>query len=387
MHSDVRSGAFAPSFEGRFSDGGSPASGRVEVRLGPRGIEIVGAAGGSGTAHAQDVLVWPYGALATAEPLGVHAVDVLVSYAYQPDATLFVPSGGFARALAAAAPHLTVRAVRWRHARPWIIAALTVVGALGLAAMAEPSPARTIANLLPDRVRAQLGDQTVAAMTRGRKVCEAAAGRAALDKLTRRLSDAAAVERPFSVTVVDWGLVNAFATPGERIVLTRGLIGQADSPDEVAGVLAHEMGHGIELHPEASLVRAVGLSAAMELMLGGGGGTIGNIGLVMVQIGYTRNAEEEADGQAIRLLKEAGISPKGLASFFRKVLRLEQPRGKTGGLAVPDVLRTHPPSEARARHVELQPAYPSTASLDDDEWKALKAICVGAKPETKPESE
>ncbi len=107
-------------------------------------------------------------------------------------------------------------------------------------------------------------------------------------------------------------------------MLTRGLIAKADSPDEVAGVLAHEMGHGIEMHPETALVRALGLSAAAELMLGGSGGTLANIGIVLAQLSYTRDAERNADRHALEILKGAGVSAQGLAEFFTRVTKLEE---------------------------------------------------------------
>lgn len=372
MHSD----GFAPTFEGRLTDGRTAATRPVDVRLGRGGIEILARDGQASSGASIGPLVWPYGAISTSEPLGVHAVDALVTYAYQPGATLFVASGHFARALAEAAPHLTARAVRWRNARPWLFAVAALAALAGLAVLAELSPARTLAAMIPERARVALGERTVAAMTSKRPLCEAAAGRAALDTLTERLSRAAGGDRRFKVVVADWGLVNAFAAPAERIVLTRGLIEKADSADEVAGVLAHEMGHGLELHPETSLVRAVGLSAATELILGGSGGTIANIGLLMVQIGYTRGAEEEADTQALRILREAAISPRGLGVFFRRVLRMEQPTDQARNLSIPDVLRTHPPSEERARRVERIAPYPATPALTASEWAALRAICA-----------
>lgn len=374
MHSD----GFQPSFEGRFSDGNSAASETVDVRLGKGGIEITRRSADTAAASPPAPLVWPYGALAVAQPLAGHAIDVLVSYAHQPGATLFVPSGTFARALAEAAPHLTVGRERWRHARPWILASALVGLAAALVAIGGLTPARTVAGLLPDKIRVKLGEQTIAAMTEGKAKCEAPAGRAALDLMTRRLSDAAGGARPFDVVVVNWGLVNAFAAPGERIVLTRGLIAQAESAEEVAGVLAHEMGHGLELHPETGFVRAIGLAAATELMLGGGGGTMANIGLVLVQIAYTRGAEADADTQAIRIMKGARVAPAGLAQFFRRLLKKE---GAGTRLKVPDVLSTHPPSEERARRMEASAGYATTPILSESQWKALKAICTGVAPE------
>src|SRR5438067_2076542 len=91
----------------------------------------------------------------------------------------------------------------------------------------------------------------------------------------------AAVLAIVSVVLLDWSLVNAFAVPGGQIILTRGLVQRAGASDEVAGVLAHELGHTLELHPEAGIIRALGLSAAMQLALAGSQGTISNIGLIL----------------------------------------------------------------------------------------------------------
>jgi predicted Zn-dependent protease len=159
--------------------------------------------------------------------------------------------------------------------------------------------------------------------------------------------------------------------------MTRGLIEKADGPDEVAGVLAHEMGHGIEMHPETALVRVLGLSAAADLMLGGSGGTLANIGLVLAQLSYTRAAEREADAHALAILKRAGVSAQGLAQFFTRVTKLEENKSE---LAEIGILRSHPLTEERRAVVESQPPYPSTPSLSARDWAALRSICSEPKP-------
>jgi predicted Zn-dependent protease len=248
--------------------------------------------------------------------------------------------------------------------------------------LANLSPSQAIARRLPDGVRAKLGEQVVASMTGDKKVCSEAAGSRALETLVTRLTGAAGHDKPFKVIVVDWGLVNAFATPGEQIVLTRGLINKAESPDEVAGVLGHEMGHGIEMHPETGVVRAIGLSAAMELMVGGGGGTLGNMGLMLAQLSYTREAEREADQHALSILRKAAISPRGFGDFFRRVSGMEGTTAKSSRAF--DILSSHPPSEERRRLVERQADYPATPALDSTEWQALREICGELKPGTDP---
>lgn len=360
-----------PYYEGRFSDGKTAAARDVRVSFTPRGLNLhVDGAG--------EALVWPYGALETAEPLSSHAIDALVSYRHQPGASMFVPNGSFARKLAQAAPQLTTRAVRRRAAVPWLWAAAGVVALVAAVSALRLSPARTIAGLMPQSVRDTLGRQTVTAMTRDRKLCEVPAGSKAVATLSRRLSKGISVDTRFDIVVVDWGLVNAFATPGNKIVLTRGLIEKAGTSDEVAGVLAHEMGHAIALHPETSIVRGLGLAAAVELMLGGGGGTVGNIGLLLAQLSYTRQAEIEADETALRLLQDAGIAAEGFGKFFRRMgaEEGEEPaKGESGG-GVLNMLRTHPPTRDRIRRVDAAPRYPATPALSPSDWNALKAICA-----------
>jgi beta-barrel assembly-enhancing protease len=160
---------------------------------------------------------------------------------------------------------------------------------------------------------------------------------------------------------------------------------KAGSPDEAAGVLAHEIGHGIELHPETGIIRAIGLAAAVELMLGGTGGTLANIGLTLAQLGYTRASEHEADLQAIRLLKNSGISNKGLSDFFKRVEKIEGEDTTSEALHPFDLLRTHPPTKEREDLVRNQPDYPATPSLDEASWQDLKTICSATEAAT-PES-
>ncbi len=353
------------TYQGRFSDGKSASALPAAVRLTPQGIEV---APGGGSAP----IVWPYGELTAATPLGRSAGDVLLGSPAMSGATLFVADRGFVAALAARASHLTAGSQRWRYAGPLLAACAAIVVAVAGLWLADVSPARGLAGLLPTQLRESIGRQVVQALAKGRGTCHTPQGSDALGRLTERLS--AAAGRRFSVSVLDWDLLNAFAAPGEQIVLARGLIEQAQSPDEIAGVLAHEMGHGIELHPETGIIRAIGLSAAVELMFGGSGGTIGGIGVVLTQLGYSRLAEREADAHALAILEQAQISPLGFAGFFKRLDESQRgsPLGQIG------ILRTHPLSAERARLAASRPAYPATPALSDEDWRALREICGSA---------
>ena len=359
MHSDLQQ---APSYSARFTDGLSAASHPVEARLGERGIEIRRPAG--------DAIAWPYDTLTCATPLGAKTADVLLGCEHQKGATLFVQGRDFAAGLARCAPHLTARSTRWRHAAPWLGACAGVLALLGLAWLVDFSPAHAVAHLLPQSTRNALGGQVIKSMTGSKKICDAPAGRAALDTLVKRLADVAQPGQPFRVVVVDWSLINAFAAPGEQIVMTRGIISKAGGPDEVAGILAHEMGHGLELHPETGIVRAIGLSAAIELMSGGSSGTFANIGVLLATLSYTRAAERQADAHALRLLRAAQISQQGIIDFFTRVEKMDK-----GDAQLSDILQTHPQLAERRKLAEAAPRYPSTPALSNAEWEALKSIC------------
>ncbi len=364
MHSETTT-----AFPGRYSDGKTARSVPADVRLGERGIEI-------GFPGAPQALVWPFGALGTPTPLTAKSPDALITYEFMPGASLFVGDRKFAAALSKLAPQITSRAYGWRSARPWIIAAASIALVFAGLWAANLSPARWVAAMLPDRARAAVGEQVMKSMVGARKECVEPAGRAALDRLVARLSDASGAKARFNVRVIDWGLLNAFAVPGEQIVLTRQIITQSKTPEEVAGVLAHEMGHGLELHPETAIVRIIGLTAALELITGGGG-TIANVGLGLTQLSYTRVAEREADARGLALLEKAQVSPSGLVDFFRRMGEIERKAGKSDfGL-----FRTHPQSEERANAAAARPRWPSTPAMSPEDWKALRSICATAKTE------
>jgi predicted Zn-dependent protease len=236
------------------------------------------------------------------------------------------------------------------------------------------SPAKWVAKFLPITWRERLGNASRESMTEGYKECIDPKGLAALKELSARLSKGAPTGTTFDIHVYDWPLMNAFAVPGGQIVLTKGLLDKSESPDEAAGVLAHEMGHGIELHPETAIIRGVGLGAALEIMLGGtSGGGLANVGLMLAQLGYSRDAERQADHHALELLKAAGIAPKGLGDFFTRVMKMEAENG--GPPPGMSWLRTHPLPAERVRLVRAAASYPATPALDARAWDDLKSVC------------
>lgn len=356
---------------GRFSEGLKGEAYDVQLVLAGTGLVIHR----KGAAN----ITWPYATLAATDPITPHAVDAVLTSPSHPGAKLFAAEAAFVRQLAKKAPHLSLQAQNRRHLRKAALALGAVAASLALIWAAGVSPARWIADLLPDKTRIALGKEVIDDMAGQRRQCETPAGRQALDRLTKRLSAAAGPVHDFKIVVSDWDLLNAFAAPGEQIVLARGLIDKAETPDELAGVLAHEMGHGIERHPETSIVRNLGLAAALQLLVGGG--SLVSAGAYLAQLSYSRSAEREADVHALRILKDAGIAAQGLGQFFRRVMAIETETPIGGALSKIEVLRSHPMTTERIATVEASPGYPATPALDAGDWAALKGICAAsAKP-------
>lgn len=359
------------NWSGVYTDGSSARGWDVQVGLDSHGITI------RRLGEGQD-LVWPYEALRTDLPISTGARDALVKNAHHVGATLFVESEEFVRQLRQYAPSLTTAAHRWRWARPLIAVAVAAIVLVTAIWKMDLRPARTIAMALPETSRQKVGRSVVEQFAKQYKTCTEPTGRAALDKLLQRLLKSTSNPHYYRVTVVNWGLVNAFAAPGGQMLLTRGLIRSARSPEEVAGVLTHEIGHGVERHPEAGLVRALGLSALLDIFSGGSSGALTQVGATFLQTGYICQDERAADVQALRLLKNAGIAQRGLKDFFdriaKKVDASKSSAKKTIGAFT--LLRMHPFPEERAKMVEESKSYASTPALTPTEWRALRRICT-----------
>ncbi len=358
-------------YSGSYNDGRSAARQEVSVHLDLSGLRMRDRDG-------REIARWPYEALRLLdEDLG--AGPLRLKCGDEGEARLTLADRRLLADLAAYAPQLT----QARRGHPGLMRALGL-GAAGLFVFVAivwvvvPRMAEWTAAQIPLSWEEALGeramDQTVevlSALGEGRlRFCAASAGQAALERLSARLAAAAAAPYRFQVSVLDLELANAFALPGGRIVFFRELIDQAESPDEVAGVLAHEMGHVSRRHGTQALLRSLGLQVLFGLLLGDlGEGLFGSLGAAMLSFSYTREAEAEADAVALDLLEDAGIRADGLAAFFRRLAETgwELP-------AALQLLSTHPSHDARAR-LFAEAAGQGGAAMSTADWAALQGIC------------
>jgi predicted Zn-dependent protease len=175
---------------------------------------------------------------------------------------------------------------------------------------------------------------------------------------------AMASERPetfggYHFLILDSGQINAFAAPGGLIFVSRGLLACADSEDTVASILAHEIGHLVKQHGlkaiKASRYKDAGLaigkaaveeygSAELAQVTNAFSGTIDDITSTLVNSGYSREAEKEADLAAVEILKRAGYDPNALV----RILEVMRTRLQPGG---PDFAKTHPDPQVRIAEI------------------------------------
>ena len=167
-------------------------------------------------------------------------------------------------------------------------------------------------------------------------------------------------ERPrdrFTFTILNTPDVNAFALPGGYVYVTRGLIALANSEAELAGVIAHEIGHVIARHPAQRYSRAAATQVGATL-LGAlvGGQQIGDLlqlGGQLYLLGFSREQEYEADSLGVRYLRRTGYNPIAEAQFLENLVRekaLQDMLAQREGRArQPDFLSTHPNTPDRVR--------------------------------------
>ena len=365
----------------RYYDGRTARAHRVAVEVEREGLSIFDADG---------VLVarWPADAILRVERprrgepvrLGLEGTT----------ARLVVEHGWVVAALAAAAPpaagggRLMRRMVLRTSA--WAVAAAGSAAAVVFVLI--PLLAAQLAALTPEPIKQRVGEIALPRLAAAvafpdggggkAEFCGFPGGVSALETLARRVT--AGLESPpaLRLVVVRADLVNAFALPGGYVVLTYGLIRAAESPEEVAGVLAHEVGHVAHDHATEAIYRTTAISMLVSLLVGDVTfGVAGAVTELAINGRHSREAERAADRFAVELLNASGIDGEGLVRFFERIA------GRAGGEDHPlfRILSTHPPTRERAEEVRAI-ARAGAAALTEREWRRLRRVCgvVASEP-------
>jgi Zn-dependent protease with chaperone function len=342
----------------RYFDGRTARPRKVTLAIGPTGLAIYDEDGAS-------LASWPYAQLRVADQNAVSGAYVL---RLEPDeaARLEIAAGTQLETLVTQRPELK----RWRaRERAGLAKGFAKWGAVGAAVCLAlyfgwTRASVAIASWIPESWEERIGQQVEKAWFPERRRCTGADGLRALEALGKRISPGEEVK----LFVVKEGDPNAFAIPGRRIVVFSGLIDRARSPEMLAGVIAHEMGHVEFHHPMRGLVHQMGLGAVLTLMFGDS--SLAGVGQLALVLSYSRDMEREADQRGIELLQQAGIRADGMSAFF-EVIKKDVEDSVLSDL--PEFLSTHPDLEARIAATR-QPATGAPAMSDAD-WQRVRKVC------------
>jgi Zn-dependent protease with chaperone function len=364
---------------GIYFDGQTSVRQDVGVTLGASGLEIASREGGL-------LAQWPYDQIE-----GLAAPDSVLRLGRRGSAKLErleITDPQFAASIDAHALNVDRTGLRQRRQRirviGWSVAA--TVSLLLVAWFGVPAIAERLAPLLPAGIERKLGDAVdlqVRALLDNRRLgagfeCgnldSEKPGRAAFDKLVQRLEAGAALPLPLPVRsfVVRRPEANAMALPGGQVYVFAGLIEKAGTADEVAGVIAHELGHVAHRDGSKAVLQAGGLSFLFGMLLGDfvGGGAVVFAAKTVLQSSYSREAEAAADAYGAALMNKIGGNARALASMLDKIGGATEPGMK--------ILLDHPETKARIAAINrLAAARPTAPLLDPEEWAALKRICAG----------
>jgi Zn-dependent protease with chaperone function len=324
----------------------------------------------------QAVITWPYDDIRRADsPTGTLRLTCLTASAL---ARLEIRDAALATELIARCPRLDEN-------RPSRGGAATIVG-WSLAAAASiiavvlfgvPLAADRLTPLVPQAVERRMGDVAdgqVKALF-GNKVCDNAAGQAAFVKLVNTLREAAGLDPSIQTAVLATAVPNAFALPGGRVYLFNGLLAKAENPDEIAGVLAHELGHLRHRDGTRNLIYNGGTSFLIGLLFGDvtGSGAVIFASRSLVTASYSREAEQNADNFSIDVMHKLGRPTKAMGELLFRVT------GKQGDSSL-SILASHPMTEDRQKRMsEVDRPASGPPLLTAAEWNSLKAICSSHK--------
>lgn len=330
-------------------DGRSAAGRRVEARPAGEAIELV-----------EDGVVVER--VAVARLVRAHAPAGETRLAHRDiDGWRLLIDGPVDAALAEALPSggwFDPAVVRWPMALA-IGATALVTLALGLLVFAPETAARH----MPMAWEQRLGSLYDLPIEAGR--CDDARAAAALDALVDRLDPTARADG-LRITLLDVEVANAAALPGRRMLVFTGLFDEVDNADALAGIVAHEIAHVRRRHVAAGMVRELGIGTAVALA---GGGALAGSGGDLLSLGFSREAEAEADGDAIAMLNRANIDPAPTKRAFDQFDRME--------VDLPTWINSHPASKARGERFAAarDPRRAYRPALGVEQQRALLSAC------------
>ena len=183
-----------------------------------------------------------------------------------------------------------------RSAVEFIIVILIIVGGILFLASSSAWMARMAVHSVPLSVDKKIGQAGWVQMSLGKKQCTSIASKEFLEAIMHPLLAQIESDFEFEYAIVDNDSVNAFALPGGFLMINYGLIQKAESGEEIAGVMAHEISHATLRHSVELILRQLGRKVLIAFVLGFGDvSTLIDYGSALTELKYQRNQESAAD--------------------------------------------------------------------------------------------
>ncbi len=276
--------------------------------------------------------------LAWDTPQGMHAVHVMDPQAIEQlrSNPIFAESPQFRALIAGRRTRGAVRGLGWAALTLFLL--LPVLLILIFIWQADRI-AGALAERIPLEQEIALGKQAFASMRPSLDLQDSGPAYDAVSSLGTRLTQGSRYAYEFHVAKDD--TLNAFAMPGGIIVVHTGLIAATARPEELAGVLAHEVQHVEQRHSLKGAFKQMGLRGLWALLSGDiGSGIVGQAAVGLTSLQFSRSDESSADAKGLETLIAHGIDPRGMADFFATMQ-------KQSGAKPPALLSTHPPDLQR----------------------------------------
>jgi len=201
-----------------------------------------------------------------------------------------------------------------------------------------------------------------------------------------RLAAVSDRDLPYEFAVLNSSVPNAWALPGGKIAINRGLLIELNSEAELAAVLGHEIVHAAARHGAQAMQRGILLQGAVLAAGAAAQGSYSNLAVGAAGIGAQlinqrngREAELESDFYGMQYMSRAGYDPQAAVSLQQTFLRLSEGRSQGGWLA--GLFASHPPSAERvARNMETAAMLPPTGQLGREAYQAAIQPLRAAQP-------
>ena len=355
----------AQHFDGRGAEGRD-----AQVRVEAAGVRVRSASG--------DEALWPFAELvlvrgqSRGEPVQLERRGATVE-------VVVVEAPVFRAELFAALP----RGRRLAGHGGWRVGGRTIVAIVGLLVVAAlaawrfgvPLLADVAAAQVPGKLEREFGDPMLADFAPpARRITDSRVERPVHAMFDRLAAGGGKRAEGARLVLVRDDLVNAFAAPGGTVVVTSGLLRAMRSPEELAAVLAHELGHVERRHSLRGLMRQASLQLLLAVVAGDASPLASGLQIAgaLGGLSYSRAFEREADDAAMAALRREGRSPGALAGALERI-RSASPAGLEVGF-----LSTHPaPAERLARIRRAEASFSITLAttplVSEQEWRALQA--------------